>query len=482
VSRVRAWGGRFLKHDKLSDTWSEVGNEVARSKASQAMREMNTPEARAAKGVVFPDEPFEEENKDASRHGLKYPAIVPTVPTMKDVLLGRGGHAGHHQGNKYYRKVKGAMQFRYLAATTVTEKMRISQELVDIVLGRGGRFLKHDKLMGIWYEITNDMARLKAGQALREINTPEGRAAKLEKLIEARVKARVAKLMQYGEDKDTSQRKSVSDEPVEEEDDEEEEEEEDDDDDENPYGQEEENPYGQEEQNPYRQEEQNPYRQEEQNPYRQEEQNPYRQEIQNPYRQEIQNPYQQEIQNPYRQEIQNPYRQEIQNPYRQEIQNPYGLKSVPIELVGQEEKPYGLKNVPIELVGQEENPYGLKNLDFVNDVITPTEKDVLLGRGGHARHHEGTLWYLKRKADLQDRYFAAETAGKTKISQELVDIVRGRGGRFLKYNKFLGRWYEVENAMARGKASQALREVAEVCAAKRARCLRRAAAAAARNA
>jgi hypothetical protein len=200
------------------------------------------------------------------------------------------------------------MQDRYLAATAVTEKTRISQELVDIVRQRGGRFLKRDKLLGTWYEAENDTARTTAGQALREVNAPGVPTVKLDK---------------YGLEKVTSKRKGV----------------------------------------------------------------------------------------------------------------------------------------PIELGEEEENPYGLKCPDIVNVLIAPTDKDVLLGRGGHARHHIGNLYYLKVKTDLQDRYFKAKCSEKTRISQELVDIVRGRGGRFLKYNKFVGKWYEVENDMARGKASQALREV-----------------------
>jgi hypothetical protein len=315
VNRVHSWGGRFLQHDKETATWYEVANDTARGKASQAMREMYKPEAREAKRIKcafektcesVPVIPVEEEEEDKKKNPSgQCPAIVPTD---KDVLLGRGGHAGHHPGNKYYREVKTAMQDRYLAATAVTEKTRISQELVDIVRQRGGRFLKRDKLLGTWYEAENDTARTTAGQALREVNAPGVPTVKLDK---------------YDLEKVTSKRKSV----------------------------------------------------------------------------------------------------------------------------------------PIELGEEEENPYGLKCPDIVNVLIAPTDKDVLLGRGGHARHHIGNLYYLKVKTDLQDRYFKAKCSEKTRISQELVDIVRGRGGRFLKYNKFVGKWYEVENDMARGKASQALREV-----------------------
>merc|ERR1712154_697991 len=58
------------------------------------------------------------------------------------------------------------------------EKTDWSQCLVDYVHAYGGRFLRFRKDEGIWYEVSNREARKKAGQALREENTPESRAAK----------------------------------------------------------------------------------------------------------------------------------------------------------------------------------------------------------------------------------------------------------------------------------------------------------------
>jgi hypothetical protein len=100
------------------------------------------------------------------------PVYVYIKPTDKDVLLGRGGHAAHHPGNSNYLRAKATIQARYSAATK-TEKMGISQELVDIVREWGGRFLKRHQLVGKWYEVENEVARKKASQTLRETSTPK---------------------------------------------------------------------------------------------------------------------------------------------------------------------------------------------------------------------------------------------------------------------------------------------------------------------
>ena len=87
-----------------------------------------------------------------------------------------------------------------------------------------------------------------------------------------------------------------------------------------------------------------------------------------------------------------------------------------------------------------------------------TDVDVLLGRGGRVNQHPGNQAYLQEKERMQDRYFSTTKDNKKEISQELVDWVHARGGRFLKQDDDK-RWYDVNNTDARKKASQTLREL-----------------------
>jgi hypothetical protein len=67
------------------------------------------------------------------------------------------------------------------------------------------------------------------------------------------------------------------------------------------------------------------------------------------------------------------------------------------------------------------------------------------------------------EARLQDNYLLTLSSDeKRKISQQLIESVYARGGRFLeKVSK--GTFVEVDSKRARIKASQALREVPKSC-------------------
>ena len=83
---------------------------------------------------------------------------------------------------------------------------------------------------------------------------------------------------------------------------------------------------------------------------------------------------------------------------------------------------------------------------------------VLFGRGGGTNNHKGNILYLLQKLKLQVPYtLIATQKGKTALSQQLVDYVHAQGGRFVA-REDTDRWFEVDDATARRKASQTLRE------------------------
>lgn len=128
--------------------------------------------------------------------------IQVVVPTENDVLLGRGGKINNHPGNQRYLKARSQLHGKYERASKA-EKRKVSDELIDIVHQWNGRFLKRiddpctlNTTLKIkkrkrcrdstcvdrsekWYEVTNEEARKKASQALREFYiTPASRACK----------------------------------------------------------------------------------------------------------------------------------------------------------------------------------------------------------------------------------------------------------------------------------------------------------------
>ena len=99
----------------------------------------------------------------------------------EDVLFGRGGRSNHHPGNKMYRELVMAKQ-KFYRSCDKNMKTIVAQSIVDAVgAEQHGRFLEKDPVTNRYYVVPSLTARRKVGQALRENNTEEARAAKREK-------------------------------------------------------------------------------------------------------------------------------------------------------------------------------------------------------------------------------------------------------------------------------------------------------------
>mmetsp|Transcript_27398 Transcript_27398/g.41478 ORF Transcript_27398/g.41478 Transcript_27398/m.41478 type:complete len:541 (+) Transcript_27398:69-1691(+) len=93
-------------------------------------------------------------------------------------------------------------------------------------------------------------------------------------------------------------------------------------------------------------------------------------------------------------------------------------------------------------------------------VDKPTEFDVLFGRGTGPRQHPGNKDYYRRVGSMRDAYRAKSTNSeeKTRIANEILSWIRERGRFLAKEEDGSDRWVEVDEAKAREKIRQALRE------------------------
>jgi hypothetical protein len=110
----------------------------------------------------------------------------------------------------------------------------------------------------------------------------------------------------------------------------------------------------------------------------------------------------------------------------------------------------------------------LSHIDLSGDSCSPRQFDVLFGRG-KVKDHFGNIHLHKLIGLQQDRYDAAERWEKTVIAEEIVSVIRGRDGRFLKLIAVAGnstskhypcskkRWVEVDPETAREKVSHTFR-------------------------
>jgi len=86
------------------------------------------------------------------------------------------------------------------------------------------------------------------------------------------------------------------------------------------------------------------------------------------------------------------------------------------------------------------NPYRTQN---------PNENDVLLGRGNALTLYVGNIRLRKLVAEKLSDYDSAHYAEKQHVSQDIVQIIRERGGRFLKKHDSF--WMEVDGEIARSR-------------------------------
>jgi hypothetical protein len=84
-----------------------------------------------------------------------------------DVLLGRGGAANNHLGNRLFRSIVLHYQVEYLQSKKL-EKVNVARKVVSIIHSEGGRFLKRNGKDDAWEEVDLKKAQEKTSQALRE--------------------------------------------------------------------------------------------------------------------------------------------------------------------------------------------------------------------------------------------------------------------------------------------------------------------------
>lgn len=103
---------------------------------------------------------------------LSDPFIVYTV-LASDVLCGRDSNSTQHVGNRRFRSLVQSYCERYQLAQKRSEKTQITREVINIIHGDGGRFLRFDEKLGCWVQVEK-MAYIhdKVSHALRSSKVP----------------------------------------------------------------------------------------------------------------------------------------------------------------------------------------------------------------------------------------------------------------------------------------------------------------------
>ena len=93
-------------------------------------------------------------------------------------------------------------------------------------------------------------------------------------------------------------------------------------------------------------------------------------------------------------------------------------------------------------------------------IVLPADVDILLGRGKPFQNHPGNQRMLSLVDKYKERYQSAERKEKHDIVEEVMGIISGSGGRFLRRVDYENYWVEVTHAIAYRKVGHAFRSKA----------------------
>jgi len=113
---------------------------------------------------TFACENRKKRRRKSANYGLK---AGKRQPSQFDVLLGQGRSYLGHPGNQQFHSLVEASSDRYDATNKTKEKACIRREIFDTIRCRGSFLTLENDQCFSWYEVTDDVADKKIGQALR---------------------------------------------------------------------------------------------------------------------------------------------------------------------------------------------------------------------------------------------------------------------------------------------------------------------------
>lgn len=91
-------------------------------------------------------------------------------------------------------------------------------------------------------------------------------------------------------------------------------------------------------------------------------------------------------------------------------------------------------------------------------VETPSDADVLAGRGNACNFHPGNEYFRALVRKHKAAYCVCPKSQKGRFSRLIVDEIYARNGRFLKQDATTRLWHDIGDKKALDKTRQALRE------------------------
>lgn len=107
-----------------------------------------------------------QRGRPSARQRRGPPMHMVYTPREEDVLCGKEKHCIIHPGTRNYRRFIDAYQPRYRAANSKQSRMEITKAIVTTI-GQNARFLRYNKELNAYEELSHLEARDKTSHALR---------------------------------------------------------------------------------------------------------------------------------------------------------------------------------------------------------------------------------------------------------------------------------------------------------------------------
>lgn len=132
------------------------------------------------------------------------------------------------------------------------------------------------------------------------------------------------------------------------------------------------------------------------------------------------------------------------------------LSIFPVETFEDEDQ----SNTTATQKAEEENAPVVPLTDIDDEDVN--DDDVLCGRGGGTNSQVGNRRFRSVVQSYQPTYLKARRKEKPLMAREIVQVIRKKGGRFLKRDKKTLKWNDIGDEKAEAKTGQALREGLDV--------------------
>ncbi|MFK7827493.1 MAG: hypothetical protein AB8G05_25330 [Oligoflexales bacterium] len=177
LATIKVRGSRFLKYIPSKAAWKQMSNSQAKIKIRKTLggtgfsKKVREPVKSISLQSDVEYKPSSDEQVQGNYNEFCSSSSAVSTNFYSnfdfDILMGRGGKYCKHPGNLEFRKWVVTYRTHYLGLSK-KEKTMLKNQLLGFIKARGVRFLKYNSAKDVWFEVSDEKAKEKIAQTLRD--------------------------------------------------------------------------------------------------------------------------------------------------------------------------------------------------------------------------------------------------------------------------------------------------------------------------